>query len=173
MKRLFAVILSLCMIFALTGCGASVVGTWTGRGDAVDSLSQQIDPELAAYITTVPYDVTINIDKDGTYTYIFDLSPAMPELKTAIRNYLEDYIVSSGYTVEFFESAVGMTLDEYVEDAAKDMTSTESGGGSYTFEKGVLTLDPGTSGELVCPVNGKTFTMTTDFGPVTMTRTDG
>ena len=48
MKRFFAVILSLCMIFALTGCGASVVGTWTGRGDAVDSLSQQIDPELAA-----------------------------------------------------------------------------------------------------------------------------
>lgn len=145
----------------------NLIGTWTGRGDAVDALKDA----TGGYIEAAPYDVTLVFSEDGSYSYTLDLTPAKPDLHRAMYNSMLDQLNAYGISEAEFESYYGQTLDEYIDESIDSgLELVDYGGGSYSIDDGVLVLDPGTSGAINIDYDGTTMSLTTALGPATLTK---
>lgn len=176
MKKLFAILLVLCMVVALAACGGSkntVVGTWTGTADARQTMIEAA-PELADYLKAAPFSVTMTFNSDGTYSYTIDGTPIIPEMRTAVRSYLEDYIKQQGFTVAEFEEAAKMTMDQAVESVMEEVDLSDlsqTGSGTYTESNGQLVLDAGSNDEVNATWSGDVINFTVEeFGTIILTR---
>jgi hypothetical protein len=175
MKKIFALILALCMIAALTACGSAknaVAGTWTGTVDATDFILKD-NPEVDGYLKSAPVAIVLELTADGKYTINTDASTIIPPFKEALRSYLVAYCEQEGVTVEQLEEAVKMTLDEYIDSAFEDMDMSalnESVSGVYTATDSTITFDPGRTDQVQGTWAGNTMSFTIDIGNVTLTR---
>ncbi len=175
MKKLFALILALCMILALTACGGAakaVAGTWTGTVDAAKYIVEET-PEMKDYLKSAPVAVTLELTADGKYTLTSDGTTMIPDFKKALRSYLEASCEEQGITVEQLEDAVKMTLDEYIDSYFEDVDMSdlnESISGIYTATDGKITFDPGNTDQVEGTWSGDSMSFTIDIGDVTLTR---
>ena len=148
MKKLIALALALVMVAALfVGCGEAktpetterqlteqekLVGVWKGEMDITDDIKEGMGEEmenldLDKLLVTVIFTVT----EEGAYTLKIDeesMSAAMDTLLEAMRGYLKEGMEkeaqAEGVTADQMLSALGMTLDEFVDamlDAIKEM----------------------------------------------------
>ncbi|MBO5211146.1 MAG: hypothetical protein J6B80_04365 [Clostridia bacterium] len=90
-----------------------IVGKWTAKGDLAPILADQgIDLEG-------PLEITLNTEftTSGTLIERADSAEIYPILVAATKQALLDEIAAQNITQTDFEEQIGMTLDEYVEDA--------------------------------------------------------
>ena len=145
MKKILALILALCMIFALAACGSekgfNVVGTWSAPVDLVKTMAEA-EPETAAMFGEDPINIEMLLifAEDGTVKADVSLDEAIPALKAAMIPYMTKMIEEEyGMTLEDFESAMGMTLDELVDqqldpESMKESFDNEDLNGTYVVE---------------------------------------
>lgn len=174
MKKLFALLLALCMVAALAACGSgnSVAGTWTGTVDAARYIASD-SPELKDYLKSAPVAITLELTTDGKYTINTDGTTMIPEFKQALRSYFENYCEENGVTVEQLEDALEMTLDELIDGTFDEMDLselTESVSGIYTATKDAIVFDPGAENQVEGTWSGDTMHFTIDIGDVTLNR---
>ena len=175
MKKLFALLLTLCMILALTACGgakAALAGTWTGTVDAAQYILED-NPEMKDYLKAAPVAITLELTADGKYTLTSDGTTMLPDFKQALRSYLEATCEEQGITVEQLEDAVKMTLDEYIDSYFEDVDMSdlnETVSGLYTATDGKITFDPGNPNQVDGTWSGDSMSFTIDIGEVTLTR---
>lgn len=145
-KRILALLLALCMVFALCACDSGdkgkdkddddeeeltdaelIVGTWEATinmNDVLELMGESEDLEaLAAYFdfSRIDVGVTFEFDKKGGYEFSFtvDVNDMQSMLRDGMEKMLEDMLVGSGYTVDDLAAEEGMTRDEYL-DALMD-----------------------------------------------------
>ncbi len=175
MKKLFTLILALCLILALTACGgakAALAGTWTGTVDAARYILED-NPEMKDYLKAAPVAITLELTADGKYTLTSDGTTMLPDFKQALRSYLEATCEEQGITVEQLEDAVKMTLDEYIDSYFEDVDMSdlnETVSGLYTATDGKITFDPGNPNQVDGTWSGDSMSFTIDIGEVTLTR---
>ena len=144
MKRFFALMLVLCMVFALAACGStkSPAGSWTAKVNLVDIAGDELG-EMVDYMKEMNVDVNLEMNEDKTFVLKMDAASAMPALKEAMRAYLNDMLSEMGMTAEEYESQSGSSLDALIDEAIAEMDSedlSETVKGTYTVEGTKLTL---------------------------------
>ena len=175
MKKLFALLLALCMILALTACGGAkndVAGTWVGTVDAARYIIEDA-PEMKDYLKSAPVSITLELTADGHYTLNSDGTTMIPAFKEAMRGYMQELIQQEGITVEAFEAQTQKTLDEFIDGMVGEMELgdlTESVSGLYTAADGKITFDPGQDVQVDGTWAGDSMSFDIDIGSVTLTR---
>lgn len=143
-KRIAALLLALCMVFALCACGGNdggkdkdkdedkvekktdaeiIVGSWVTTLD-MTALLEELEggddlAQLLMYFdfSTVEIVLTASFDEKGNYDLAFSVDEA--EMKLMFRNGMEkmlnDMLVGSGYTIDDVAAAEGMTKDAYLD----------------------------------------------------------
>ena len=188
MKKLFACLLALALLLSLAACGAakeepeSPVGTWYGTINGLDFFAQGFDGQISEdrsikdYMDELPIAVTINFDGAGNYAVDMSLGSSGDLLRTAFAAYLRDVFadLNNGvpFTDEELTAALGMDLESYVaenlnDEFIADAFSQGSVSGTYTEEKGTVTLDDGSTGSIV---DGKLVMDLTEIGRTELTR---
>ncbi len=144
MKKLFALILALCMIFALAACSSpklvqapdgaapasapekapepapapkTAVGTWEGKVDFSTILADQLEeePEMAVMLDGVSAKMILELKEDGNFTFSMDMSDSKDALRENVKKYFLDYLETNGMTAEQFEEMSGQSLDQMIE----------------------------------------------------------
>ena len=175
MKKLFALLLALCMAVSLAACGGAgnkVAGTWTGTVDATEYLLKET-PELDGYLKNAPVSITLELTADGNYTMNTDATTIIPAFKEAMRSYFVAYCEEQGVTVEQLEEAMKMTLDELIDSTFDDMDTgdlTETVTGAYSVSEGKIVFDPGSFARVDGVWSGDMMSFTIDIGDVTLYR---
>lgn len=143
------------MIFKLAGSAAEkveeseepvdITGTWVGIVDMRDFVVESA-PDMDGYLNSAPVAITMEMRDDGTYTLIIDATTAIPAVTEALRSYVEATCAENGLTQAEFEAAIGMTIDEFLEEAVSQMDlegAVQTVTGEYVEEDGKVTWDPG------------------------------
>lgn len=151
MKKAFALLLALVMVFALCACGASktVVGNWEAQVDVAKAMGDELG-EFAQYMTEAKIAVRLNMKEDNTFEMVLDGSTMLPAMRDAIKAYLEDYCTQSGMSLDDLASMTGMTVDQIIDMVIDEVDTSEltnSSTGTYSVDKNTVTLnfDEGTS----------------------------
>ena len=154
MKKFFALLLVLCMIFALAACGGkNAVGTWQGKVNLAEVAGAELG-ELKDYMKDANVDFILELKSDNTFTLQMDGTALMPILKDAFRAYLDDMLSSMGMTAADYEAAAGQSVDALIDSALAEMNTDDlnkSISGTYTDDGGKLVLTPNDGS---APVNG-------------------
>ena len=150
MKKLFAFVLALCMVFALAACGStqSPAGSWTAKVNLMEIAGDELG-EMAEYVQDMQVDVNLDLNEDKTFTMKMDAASAIPALKEGMRAYLNDMLSEMGMTAEDYEATAGKSLDALIDEAIAEMDSedmSETIKGTYKVEGTRLTFtaDDGT-----------------------------
>lgn len=144
MKRFFALVLALCLVFALAACGStsSPAGSWTAKVNLVEVAGDELG-EMADYLKDMQVDVNLDMNEDKTFVLQMDAASAIPALKEGMRGYLNDMLSEMGMTAEDYETMSGSSLDALIDEAVAEMDPEDLGEtlkGSYTVEGTKLTL---------------------------------
>ena len=116
MKRIFAFMLVLCMVFALAACGSakSPAGSWTAKVNLADIAGDSMG-EMADYLKDMMVDVNLDMNEDKTFVLKMDANSAIPALKEGMRAYMNDMLTGMGMTAEDYEAAAGASLDDLID----------------------------------------------------------
>ena len=144
MKRIFAFMLVLCMVFALAACGSakSPAGSWTAKVNLADIAGDSMG-EMADYLKDMMVDVNLDMNEDKTFVLKMDANSAIPALKEGMRAYMNDMLTGMGMTAEDYEAAAGASLDDLIDEAIAEMDPedlSQTLKGTYTLEGSKLTL---------------------------------
>lgn len=180
MKKLFALLLALVMLFSLTACGSgsgssepTIVGTWKGSMDLSAVFAAAFQTELEDPISM---GLTYTFREDGTYAVTVD-EDSMDDLMDALVDVFIG-IMAAMYGEEFDLDAMlaeeGMTKEEFTQqlmgsmDLNSMMEETEETG-YYKYENGRiysaedkedLEGDPEDLECMVVTLSGNTLTIT-------------
>ena len=144
MKKFFALLLVLCMVFALVGCGGgkSVAGTWQSKVSLVEVAGDEL-AELKDYMADANVDFVLEMKADKTFTMSMDATTMMPVLKDAFRAYLDDMLGQMGFTAADYEAMTGQSVDAMIDETlagmGDDLNKTFTG--TYTEDGGKLVLN--------------------------------
>lgn len=162
MKKFFSmllcIIISLGMIFTMSGCGedATIIGTWANEIDATTMINGYLglDDEMSQYIKFDEFIVTVNVtfNENGTYKMSIDeeaTNESFQKVKKAVSDglykYLEDIIKEAGYDItveeflEFAETDFDTMLNETINDGAvNQMINIMQAEGKYKVEENKL-----------------------------------
>ncbi len=150
-----------------------VVGTWSAPIDLIKIMAAT-SPEAAEMFGEGPINMEMLLifAEDGTVTGDANLDEAIPALKAAMVPYMTQMIEEQfGMTLEDFEAAAGMTLDELLDqqldpDAIKESFADKDMNGTYvvdgdkviingkdenalTIKDGTLVIDSPEMGEMI------------------------
>ena len=144
MKRIFTLVLALCLVFALAACGGSktAAGSWQAKVNLADIAGDELG-DMAGYFKDVNVDVNLEMRTDKTFTLNIDAASAAPAMKDGMRAYVEDMLGQMGLTAEDYEAQSGKTLDAIIDEALSEFNSGELSqtfSGTYTDEGGKLLL---------------------------------
>jgi uncharacterized lipoprotein YehR (DUF1307 family) len=175
MKKFFALLLVVCLVFALAGCGGSKspAGTWQAKINLAEVAGDEL-AELKDYLKDANVDLALEMREDKTYTLSMDGTALKPVLKDAFRAYLNDMLTQMGMTAEDFESLSGQSIDAMIDEALEQMDTSElnkSVNGTYTEDGGKVTLTPESGTVLSGTWEGDTLTLhDDDLGDIAFTR---
>jgi len=146
MKKLLALILTLCMVFTLAGCGedAELYNTWEGEMDMVPLVkelfaymgeTQGMDEEFVELMTPdeFTFKMILEIDENGEYTLEFDEDSMIEAAEKYCDDVMDDVI---DYYIEKAEEQ-GMSKEELFENNGMD---SEEELGEYLKELLILGL---------------------------------
>lgn len=142
MKKFFALLLALSMIFALAACGGAKTpaGNWVGTINFAELVGEEI-PEDYEMFKNLNLDVILELKSDNTFSLAIDGEKAMPAMREAMAAFLNTMLEQQGLTAEDFEAMSGQTVDALIDEGMKELDFTEmSTTGTYTEEKGALVL---------------------------------
>ncbi len=164
MKKLFALLLAMIMVFALCACSDSdageektIVGEWTTKIDIADILVQcpgfdTLDEDLQEIVMPkkVMAKLTFEFEEDGTASMTMHGKDAvekwLDQAADNLTDYMENIVKEQGGSMEAVEDFYGMSLDEYfaelLEEAVEDVADTldVSSEGEYKLEGDKLYL---------------------------------
>ena len=154
-KRILALAMAILMILALNACGGKkneLLGTWTAEVDMAPIMVKEVDDNVdlgdqgieissyGEYLGTLPLRITLELNKDGTYTQRVEES-SVEDMKTKVTSatiaYYHDIfrlaivagLKEAGVDAdlssdEAIESVLGMSMDEALESTlGSDMES--------------------------------------------------
>ena len=175
MKKAFAFLLALCLVFSLAACGASKTeeGIWQGKIDLKAVAGDELG-EMADYLQSADVDVILELKADKSFDLKMDASAMLPVLKDAMRAYMEDMLASMGMSVEDFEAAYGQSLDAMIDAAVQEMNTDDLNqniSGTYTEDNGKLVLTPASGSVVNGAWSGDSLTLQEDgIGDITFAR---
>ena len=119
----------------------SVVGTWAAPIDLVKVMTTA-SPETAAMFGEDPIfmEMLLSFAEDGTVKADVNLDEAIPAIKAAMVPYMTQMIEEQyGMSLEDFETAMGMSLDELLDqqlnpEAMKESFNNEDMNGTYAVD---------------------------------------
>ena len=119
----------------------SVVGTWAAPIDLVKVMTTA-SPETAAMFGEDPIfmEMLLSFAEDGTVKADVNLDEAIPAIKAAMVPYMTQMIEEQyGMSLEDFETAMGMSLDELLDqqlnpEAMKEAFNNEDMNGTYAVD---------------------------------------
>lgn len=145
MKKVFALLLALVMMFALAGCKEeSVVGTWKADIDItdaletslvdtlVDSLGVEI-PESEETLSPVTMRLYMKLNEDNTYVVTIDGEHLLNGMDVMLHEIVDIYLVEAMYITgeqsgvsredldTSFESKYGMSIKDYLVSSIEKM----------------------------------------------------
>jgi len=137
--KILVLALALVMVFTFAGCGANPEEQIKGEWTAEIELSKFMEDDDSGFLTFLKdTDLAIELSMefdDGEVTMKMDASDAVKtdEFKKATKDFL---LSESGVTEEQIEQEAGISIDEYVEEAASEFQNTlsETTTDSYKFE---------------------------------------
>lgn len=152
-----------------------IAGTWIGWINVKDALVEGDEEmaEMLQFASVIPMYVVVEVKADGTYTMKMDGSAIAPTMRDALRAYIEDTCKKNNITVEQYEEAAGMTVDELLNTATEDVGQSDLGEpleGTYTLTGTRLVLDPGAEETECVFENGCITIPTEDYGEIVFTR---
>lgn len=166
-RKIVSVLLVLCMVMLLGGCGSSekdaLVGTWEAEMNLADVLNEGVassgEEELAQYLYVDSFNMTMILifNEDDTYSMKLDesgLNDAIEQLKddyqVGIEQYFLDMMASMGVemTIDEIVEAMGMSMEELLdsivtEEMIQDMLDSSSFEGKFEAADGKLYLSAG------------------------------
>lgn len=188
MKKLLAGVLMLALFLSLGLAGGwngaalaetaedpdleAAAGSWIGTMNMAEYVVGET-PELEGYLVFAPVDVAMELRADGSYTMEIDAMAAVPYLKTALIDYINDTCEAGGITQAEFEAAAGKSVEALIDDiiAETDLSgANQTVDGSYTCENGKVVFDPGPN-EIVGLFSGELLTFRVEgFGNAVLSR---
>lgn len=184
MKKIAALLLALCMIFALAACSSAsqasaptpepktIVGAWNAKLNFVEFAGEDLG-DMAEIFKDINFDMVLEMKEDKTFSMAMDATSAMPALKEAFSTYLTKMIEAEGMTVEQFEELSGGTLDQLIEEALGELDFSEmdvSSSGTYTEENGKLVLTEENGSAMEGSWSEDTLTLNADGRQISFTR---
>ena len=155
-KKILCLLLALLMLLSLAACGAkkpSVVGVWEADLDMRDQMVEEMDASVGVdlsfgeYLDSFIWTVTLELNKDGTYSLKYDLGKDMDHFVDAVVKYMRDAIIQqAGMEVsdELIAQALGMSLEDYAKMVADQMTEAAAAeSGKYKDDGKKLTWENG------------------------------
>ena len=145
MKKLFALLLALCLCLSLAGCGGqtqSAAGTWKSKLDLKRLVGERLG-EILDHLKSTDVSVTLVLHEDKSFHLTVDGTGVAAAVQEAATAYFTGLLDSLGLSQEQYEQISGKSLETMIEEAvgkidqevlSRDVT------GTYTEEKGSLVL---------------------------------
>lgn len=191
MKKLFALLLALCMMMALCACGGSsetIIGSWEGTMDMAQMLVEEVDPgvqqslgtsiSFGDYLKKMPCKFLAEFKADGTYSYQLDGSDSRDLLKTATYDYyyaILTELLGAEPTDDELVSVLGMSLDDYagqIADQSLDgLKSQGTTSGTFKIDGNKILYNGSSDNYETFTLSGNTLTIHVDgLGDVVFNR---
>ena len=149
MKKLFAILLSLVMLFSLAACTSGgdkkdpIVGTWEGSMDLGAMLGAVMQVDIDEKISCK---MTFTFKEDGTYSMQMDkdnVEAAMEKVADFVIDMLVDVYKQQGVDLEAELAKEGMTMEDFIETVMGEVSLEDAIGeteasGYYKYENGKL-----------------------------------
>ena len=173
MKKIFALLLALSMVFVLAACGGSetAAGTWNAKLNLAEIAGEEMG-DMADLFKDVNVDVVLDMKSDNTFTLTMDAASAMSALKDAVRAMVPQLLEQYNMTEDDL-AAAGMSVDDLIDQVAGEMDIselTQTISGTYKDEKGSLTFTPSEGTSFKGTWSGKTLTVDEDSIKIEFTR---
>ena len=145
MKRLFALLLTLCLCLPLAACGGltqTAMGTWNARLDLKRLVGEGLGGILD-HLKSTDVSVTMVLHEDKSFHLTVDGTGVAAAVQEAATAYFTDLLDSLGVTQEQYEQISGKSLETMIEEAVGKIDQTvlsRDVTGTYTEEKGDLVL---------------------------------
>lgn len=175
MKKIFALLLALCLLPAMAACGGAgktVVGTWNSKVDLKEYLGSELG-EMGDYLQSVDVEMKLVMNENKTFVMELDATAVIPAMKDAMMSYMTDMLDSMGMTADQFEAAYGSSLEAVVEETIQEMDTTglnETISGTYTEENGKLILSANGTDNTGSWEDDELSLDLDDYGQLTFTR---
>ena len=175
MKKIFALLLALSMVFALAACGGGKTceGTWNASLNLAELAGDELG-DMGELFKDINVAVNLDLNKDKSYVLSIDAASALPAIREAVKSYLTKVAEEQGISLEQLEELSGQTLDAMLDEAMQEANFEELSQtfkGTYTEEGGKLTLNPEEAGGQINTATWENDTLTMDAGGKTITFT--